>query len=180
MASKIFCWRPLLYGKKWTALAHYSRGIVFLQAVNQIPERWHDLFQIITWDDKILFCQHQVSEFRPQLRFPKEKALLSPHTHGLWRCPTCNVFVFKVWISGIYWSKNIFFAYSKLLIFSIFSKFPATKNLIFLFRKQHHLFPQLIEEPSASVIHNTHSLTATSVSPKSLMCNTKAHRLCQE
>ena len=29
---------------------------MFLQAVNQISERKHDVFQIITEDDKVLFC----------------------------------------------------------------------------------------------------------------------------
>lgn len=69
----------------------------------------------------------------------------------------------------------------KVPIFSsIFSKFPATKNLMFLFRKQHHFSPQLIEEPSAFVMHNTHSFSATSVFPKSLVCNTKARARCWE
>lgn len=169
MASSIFCQRPLLCGKEWTALAHCTRGMVFLWAVNQLPERKHDVFQIITEDDKVLFCQRQVSEFRPQLRFPNEKAPLSSYDSVLQ-----TIFIFKVWLSGIYWSKNTSSASSKDSDFcSIFSKFPAIKNLDVSFQEtasflSPHPTPN---EPKSLCFCKTHTRSSTAtVCPLSPWC----------
>lgn len=150
-ASNIFCQRPLLYGKEWTALAHYTRGIVFLRAVNQIPERKHDVFQIITEDDQVLFCQRQVSEFRPQLRFPNEKAPLSPY------CLSYKQYSVLKSGSLAYIGPKIHLQLPlKILIFSPFSlNSQPQKPWMFPFRKQHHSSPHppINWKASASAIH---------------------------
>lgn len=116
---------------------------------------------------KFFFCQRQVSEFRPQLRFPNEKAPLFPYDSVLQ-----TILILKVWLSGIYWSQNISSASSKDSdFFSIFPKFPATKKPG-CFLKGNSIIPapalQWTDKPL--LLQYTRPLIhGSSVSPKSLV-----------
>lgn len=107
------------------------------------------------------FCQRQVYEFRPQLRFSNEKTPLFPYDSVLQ-----TIFILKVWLSGLYWCKNIPIYLQlpvKILIFSPFSLNPQLqKPWVFPFRKQHHSssLPPINRKASASTIHTPHSSTA--------------------